>query len=445
MTFTIVHSICMIASTIAEFWLLFDFCKAFHNRRSFFDKKRNEWLFGIIVVAINSITNLQKSSVLNFVVSTTLIFVVGFLLVEGNVFLKMFHCIFFLLVVIGAEMLLFNVLKAPVQSSTDEIFKNEFVMISSIIAAKLIQFVILTIFKQIARVRVNKMSGKVFGAFIIIPIATLGLWIAIPCIRAEGDAITSIDIVIIIFYLVLLFGNICLFYIFSKYSYFQEQRMLLEINQAKTEERTNRHNRESELEERYKGYVHDIKYYLKQITIYLEENRTDEIRSLLNELQVGLHQKEQSVLCANRFLNSLLVDFRNEAQKSGVSVDIFVEVGFKIEYMRDVDITSLLGNLLDNALEAAEKCKEGEILVELYMQNEGNLAVFRVENDYTGKILKDGEHYQTTKKEKVGHGIGLKNVERIVNSYNGHMQISVEDRFSVTILFPVGEPDSILV
>lgn len=86
--------------------------------------------------------------------------------------------------------------------------------------------------------------------------------------------------------------------------------MLLEVSQAKYEERRSRHNKEKELEEKYKEHIHDIKYYLKQIGIYLNDNRLEEIRSVLEELQIGIYKEERNVICANRFLNSILVDFK---------------------------------------------------------------------------------------------------------------------------------------
>ncbi len=438
MRYTMIYCICMIVSTIVEMFLAMDFYKAFHPKRKIFQVTRNEILFMVVVVAINSITNLQNNNKLNLIVTSTLYLLIGLILVDGNILSRFFHWVLLISSTLIAELIFFFLLKVSVNSPTNEIYINEFIMISSLIAMKLIEFIILTIIKQISKIRVKKISPKVFGIFIIVPVATLGLMSAIPYIRVGGDEITTLDMAVLLFYLLLLCGNIGLFYIFTKYSQLQEQKMMLEVSQAKYEERRNRHNREDELNERYKERIHDIKYYLKQVSIYLNEKRFDEIGDVLEELKVGIYQEEKNIICANRFLNALLVDFKGEAEKNGIYAEIFVEAGFKIEYMKEIDITSMLGNLLDNALEAARKCSNGKIQVELYMQNQGDLAVLSIENTYNGEIKRENNQFFTTKKEKDGHGIGLRNVNRLVELYHGYIQQDFdENTYITTILLPI--------
>lgn len=438
MKYTIIYNVCMIVSTLIEFFLVFDFYKAFHPKKKLFCKPGNEIILFLLLVVANIVTNLQNNNQLNFVITCILFLLVGFILVEGNIFFRLFHCVLLIFVVFSSELIFFFLLNVSVNSPTNEIYDNEFIMVSSIIAMKVIEFMLLTLIKQVSKIQVKKVSAKVFGVFIIVPIATLGLLTFIPYIRVGGDEITTLDIVVLIFYLILFCGNIGLFYIFTRYSQLQEQKMLLEVSQAKYEERRSRHNKEKELEEKYKEHIHDIKYYLKQIGIYLNDNRLEEIRSVLEELQIGIYKEERNVICANRFLNSILVDFKEEAEKNNVQADIFVEAGFKIEYMREIDITSLFGNLLDNALEAAVKCEHAKICVQLYMQNRGDLAVYVIKNTYNGEILRNGKQFLTTKEEKMGHGIGLRNVNRIVETYNGFLQQSYDDDIYVTtILIPV--------
>ena len=87
-------------------------------------------------------------------------------------------------------------------------------------------------------------------------------------------------------------------------------------------------------------------------------DRYRKIADILSELQLGIYKEEKDLICSNRFLNALLVDYRGVAKKNHVQVDIFVEAGFNIEFMKEIDVTSILGNLLDNAMEAAKKCEK---------------------------------------------------------------------------------------
>lgn len=399
---SILYNICMLVSTMVEVYLVFDFYKAFHAKTEIF--RSRVWELGLagIVIVLNTIANLQNNSKLNFVVTCFLCFFVGMVLVQGSAVLRIFHGIIIIVVFMSAEMIFYFLLNVSVNLPTNEIYKNHFVMLSSIIAIKLIEFVILTIIKQISKIQVRKISLKIFSAFIIIPLATIGLMALIPYIRVGGDELTSRDVVLIILYLILLCGNIILFYIFTKYSQLQEQKMLLEISQTKYDERKNWHDKQDSIEKGYKEKIHDIKF-----------------------------------ICANHFLNILLGDFKRGAEKEKVPTEIFVEGGFKVEFVQEIDITSLLGNLLDNALEAAKKCKKGKIWVYLYMQNDGEFVVFRIKNTYNGAIIQNGEQFMTTKEEKNFHGIGLRNVNRIVETYSGDIYRNYDGKiFETMIVLP---------
>lgn len=434
---SILYNICMLVSTMVEVYLVFDFYKAFHAKTEIF--RSRVWELGLagIVIALNTIANLQNNSKLNFVVTCFLCFFVGMVLVQGSAVLRIFHGIIIIVVFMSAEMIFYFLLNVSVNLPTNEIYKNHFVMLSSIIAIKLIEFVILTIIKQISKIQVRKISLKIFSAFIIIPLAKIGLMALIPYIRVGGDELTSRDVVLIILYLILLCGNIILFYIFTKYSQLQEQKMLLEISQTKYDERKNWHDKQDSIEKGYKEKIHDIKYYLKQIGIYLQEGQDDKIQEVLDSLQIGIHKEEEKIICANHFLNILLGDFKRGAEKEKVPTEMFVEGGFKVEFVQEIDITSLLGNLLDNALEAAKKCKKGKIWVYLYMQNDGEFVVFRIKNTYNGAIIQNGEQFMTTKEEKSFHGIGLRNVNRIVETYSGDIYRNYDGKiFETMIVLP---------
>ena len=100
------------------------------------------------------------------------------------------------------------------------------------------------------------------------------------------------------------------------------------------------------------------------------------------------------------------------------------------------DCCILLGNLLDNAIEAAEKCREGArwIRLEFHQHNEIFLLVIKNSSSQLPKL--QGRSFRTTKKEQDLHGWGLQNVEDLVNKYGGTIKYDYsETYFEVKITF----------
>ena len=88
----------------------------------------------------------------------------------------------------------------------------------------------------------------------------------------------------------------------------------------------------------------------------------------------------------------------------------------------------MLGNLLDNAIEATEKLEsEKDIFVSLVYQKEKLLI--KIRNPYAGVLKKDrAGNYKSEKKDRENHGIGLKSVRKVVEKYEGVMEIHTEDQ-----------------
>lgn len=436
MSYERMYSLCMILSSIFEVGLALDFYKAFHSVRAVFRNRYKTFLFGVVVCGISIGINFQNSSMLNFFCLNILYLIVCFIFVEGGLWSRIFHWLILMFAGLSSEMIFSFLLDISTDAPTNSIYENQFVMATSVFTIKLLEFLILVVIKQISKIRVKKVSGKIFGIFVIVPIGTLGIMFLLPYIRGGDSGLTNMDILILVFYLILFVGNILLFYAFTSYSQMKEEQILLRVNQTRYEERMLRHGRQEAFEQKYKEHIHNIKYYLKQIGIYLESNETDKIRNVLNQLQVTIHQEETHLICANRFLNALLIDFKEEAKKRDVMSEIFVEPGFKIEFMDDIDIVSVFGNLLDNALEAAEKCENGRVSVELYMQNDGNLVVCRIENNYNGMIIEKGDNMITTKDNPSLHGLGIRSVKKLVDKYNGYIQNDHgQGIYTVTLMF----------
>ena len=103
--------------------------------------------------------------------------------------------------------------------------------------------------------------------------------------------------------------------------------------------------------------------------------------------------------------------------------------------LNDNDLCVLMGNLLDNAIEAVKNLPKEQREIEIIMKSPNNIFILEISNPYTGILKKKNNHYLTTKTEnRQMHGIGLFSVEKIVFNYKGEIEIRDDaKRFKVII------------
>lgn len=110
-----------------------------------------------------------------------------------------------------------------------------------------------------------------------------------------------------------------------------------------------------------------------------------------------------------------------------------------LNHIPDVDLITMLGNLLDNAiLAASKKEKDTSVIVRIFMQKEGKLCVIKVVNDFVEKIQEDRGRLISTKKEAGIHGIGLASVSKIAEQNNGYLEHYISDgKFNAVVVLAV--------
>ena len=178
--------------------------------------------------------------------------------------------------------------------------------------------------------------------------------------------------------------------------------------------------------EMIKGVRHDMKLHLATLGNYIKDN--PEAINYINHLIGDITKSEAYSDTGNIALDSI-INFKLKSVKADgieVELDIFAPAVIDIEA---TDVVIILGNLLDNALEAVSRVEEKIINVYLSYQK-GNLLV-RIENTFDGLVNEN----LTTLKSDDGHGYGLKNLRRSVDKYNGTVDVNHEKGlFSVEVL-----------
>lgn len=184
-----------------------------------------------------------------------------------------------------------------------------------------------------------------------------------------------------------------------------------------------------------KSLRHDLKNHFIAIEHLIKKNAGAEAQQYIERLikekiDVG------NIHSGNLAVDSILGYKLHDAEKKGIEIISNFLLPEQIPVATE-DMVIILGNLLDNALEAVEKLPEEKRKITIEMKLDKGRLILGVTNSFDGMVKKSGKKYETLKANKKDHGIGLYNVNRTIEKYNG--QLITEDKnyiFSaVAILF----------
>ncbi len=181
---------------------------------------------------------------------------------------------------------------------------------------------------------------------------------------------------------------------------------------------------------------HDLKNHINLIKVLLDEQKYAEAKDYLRVFNEDVDTLTLPVKSGNMVVDAILSDKLGRAKKEGVT-DITLELcNLTGLYLKADEICGLLGNLLDNCLEANRKVMEGKFIRVICKEQESNYYI-KVENKSSGGA---GEELKTSKSDKrnqVGHGLGIRSVERIVHGCGGDLIVeNGKDIFSVVVRLP---------
>ena len=232
-------------------------------------------------------------------------------------------------------------------------------------------------------------------------------------------------------------GNIIIFYIFDRYAQSTWKIQQQEIQITKLGMEKKHYGQLEQVNQEHAAFLHDIRHYMKTIGEMAAEDNNTGIVNILSELQIKVSEAESVQLCQNPLLNTILNEKRKEAEKKNISIQITVEPDCTINQIEDMDLIAIIGNLMDNAIEAAEKCQQGYVKVYLFNHNNSNISIMKIVNNYNSKIEIEEGRLLTSKEDKMKHGFGIQNVHSIVEKYNGYVQNFYDGHeYTVVVVLP---------
>lgn len=284
----------------------------------------------------------------------------------------------------------------------------------------IVAMILYTVSLIVSKARKNKLIGKVkleeWIALILIPV--LSLYLIIVLVESQE----TIQVKAVLTVAAVLTINVIVFHLYdsllssyhnkiSSIMFGQEKEYY--YNQCKYMEASTQSTR---------AFRHDIKNHLLTISDFIKSDKCKQAEEYIHSI-VGEQLESHNTFSdtGNIAIDSVINFKLNEALNKDIMVEANIEVPDNL-LLDPSDITAIVGNLTDNAITATQNLEKNErkIIVNIYY-DKGRLFI-SIENTFDGKLIKKNGKLETRKYDKEYHGYGLKNVQKIMEKYNGYIE-----------------------
>ncbi|MCI9465093.1 MAG: GHKL domain-containing protein [Lachnospiraceae bacterium] len=278
--------------------------------------------------------------------------------------------------------------------------------------------------------KAGELSAVLLIAISVFAMSNLGfLQISTPFSSQYKDAVSIIRTMID-------FAGVAMMYAFHVLRNENRARLELDMMQdvLKNQYLQYQHSKESIDLINYK--YHDLKH---QIAVLRAEQDQERRNAFLNQMEEEIHQYEAQNKTGNQVVDTILTGKNVICEQFGISMNCVAD-GMLLDFMDTMDICSILGNALDNAIECEKQIPDPEKrLIHVAIFGQKNFVILRFENYFDGQLeIKEGIPVTTKTKKKEFHGFGIRSIKYAVDKYDGAVSISQnENWFELKILIPM--------
>lgn len=183
-----------------------------------------------------------------------------------------------------------------------------------------------------------------------------------------------------------------------------------------------------------RGWRHDYRNHIQNMKTQLSEGNYEGLDSYLSQLSDDLDTVDTVIKTGNVMADAILNSKLNTAAKLNINLNVKANIPENI-ILSDVELCSLLGNMLDNAVEACSRLPETERFIRIYIGRLKGQLYISVQNS-AGKLRREKGVFLSTKEGE--HGYGLFRIDRVAKKYGGFVNRQNEEGvFATEITLPL--------
>lgn len=422
-----------IINTIVWYILALLFCSTFLKREECSNAKvvviGLVWLFAIVLISNTFTESLAVKLAIVILIQTLFLL----LLYKGNSILKTIavSAIFFVLS-FGCEVCVVAVEKYfDPELLISDVSKGKIPVVFMGVVSQLVQTVIVFVIRRVFRkVKTADISSKLWLIYTVFPIYSLSLIILLVYCFDGPSSLYQTNVFTYIAASLLLF-NFFIFWFIKQESkrVLEAQKNAMEISHAQgivqmydqiTKERDILGKRE-----------HEFKNTISVLQGLIADKQYDKMKEILDAQKTELINNTNVFETGNKLINTILNTKYAEARGKGITFRFVINDLSQLQ-MEDRDCIVILSNVLNNAIEAAEKCQADNRRISVKAVVEDGQFIFACRNTY---IDAQDHELKSTKKDVIPHGYGLENIREAVRRNNGNCYFEKEpDEFVAVVI-----------
>ncbi len=413
-----------IITNIFDVYIIYKFMSAFFERK---DVNRRLEIISYIFyfLSITSVYIFINIPIITLLCNVTVLFLVSFNY-KTSLKKRILAVLLIYIILISIESIValtFGFLDFSVFSKNDE-----FSSAAGMIIVKILLYIAALFINNYKNMK-NKTVIPYSYWFAIFFIPLISLFIILIIIEMASDNAFKVISVIVS----LLFVNFFVFYLYDKLSVQQEEK----YEKMRLMQQNNYYQKQFELMKASlkstRSFKHDMKNHLTVLKLLVDKNEHNKALKHIEQMTDAIITAKEYAQSGNIIIDSILNFKLQEAEQHGISVSLELSIPEQLS-ITSFDMSVILGNLLDNAINACSKLEKDKRLDVKIKYKKGRLII-KISNTYNGDLNYMGDKLITSNEDKENHGMGIKNTKFALDKYNGEMEIEhTEDIFTVILL-----------
>lgn len=380
---------------------------------------------GKIIYVIGSVSSAVLTTFMNYIILydwwTSFIYILGFwaiscVLLKGEIIIKLFAAAIAEIVLMASGNFVTAVLSVALKSTPIQLYTAQgWYRVLGVLMCQTLNIFLYSLILKIANKTILTMKKKEWMLIISVLLIS-SLFFAVIQVSLNETALSEVTSILLMMCEVglIALNFICLYITLSlnksnraaEEFKLKEQQLKYDIQYAETVR--------TQYQE-IRRIRHDIKQQLATVSGLQFEGKYNDAQRYISEITNRIEQIEMFIDVGNDYINAILNSKLSIAKSKGI--EVLCNFSGEIDCINEYDLCSLMGNVLDNAIEAAENVDGAVIEVSLF--SDKHKLILTVSNTISQSVLNGNAELKTTKDETELHGFGVKSIKAIAKKYDG--------------------------